>query len=307
MMMFIDRMTGYVYGYNIENGLTYQISNTTLPGIYDAYIFDSGKQILLRYLDNDKQTILSLLARIPAVQETGNALPLQSIMSLQKNISSVAISSSGNKLSYLVPNKNGSSVYTITDKGESLTTSSSFSEWSLSYGGEQLFATSKPSAYIEGTTVLIPSFTRLIGNKTGLVSNPSSNGAIINSMLSNKGLLTFLFSNKGDTKVLEIKTIASKCSWGRGTLLLCAVPQSITRGVEELPDDWYQGRVKFKDDLYIININNGEKTALYSFEEKDGDMDIVHMHISSDNTLINFTRKQDGSLWLLNTNLMQVD
>jgi hypothetical protein len=65
--------------------------------------------------------------------------------------------------------------------------------------------------------------------------------------------------------------------------------------------------VKFKDDLYIININNGEKTALYSFEEKDGDMDIVHMHISSDNTLINFTRKQDGSLWLLNTNLMQVD
>ena len=307
VLMFVDRATGYVYGHNMDTGTTYQISNTTIPGVYDAYIFNNGKQILFRYPDNDRQNIIGVLATIPNVEETGNATSLETILSLPKNISSVAVSASSNKLSYVVKNNNGSAIYTITTKGQSLTAVSPFSEWSLSYGGEQLYATSKPSAYVEGSTVLVPSFIRLVGNKTGLISNPSSDGTIINSMLSNAGLSNFIFSNKGATITLPIKTLASKCAWGSGTFIICAIPQLISQTTEGLPDDWYQGRVQFADTLSFVDIKNGNASPFYSFDSKLGDMDVTHMNISSNNILIGFIRKQDSTLWLLNTGITSAD
>ena len=42
VLMFVDRITGYLYSYNRSEGKIYQISNTTIPGVYDAYIFNNG-------------------------------------------------------------------------------------------------------------------------------------------------------------------------------------------------------------------------------------------------------------------------
>lgn len=304
IVMFVDRSTGHVYGANTKTGQTYQISNTTIPGVYDAYIFNNGNQILLRYLDNDKKTIISTLATIPKITEGADAAPLESILSLPKNITSVAVSTSGNKLSYLSSNNGTSYISTITSKGETLTATSPFSEWVLSYGGEQLYATTKPSAYIEGTTVLLPSFARIIGNKTGLISNPSPDGTIINSMLSSSGLISFIFSNRGETSVTNMKTLASKCSWGNNSYLLCAIPETLPQATEGLPDDWYQGRTQFNDSLYFYDIRSDESHKLFSFNSDFGEMDVTRINISSDNSNVSFVRKQDATLWLLRTNLL---
>lgn len=303
VLMFVDRTTGYVYGHSMETGITYQISNTTIPGVYDAYIFNNGKQILLRFLDNDGKTILSKTANVPNVKEGGNPSPLSSTINLPKNIKSVAVNGSSDKISYLISSDGGSSFYTITNKGTSFIASSPFSEWSLFYGGDQLYATSKPSAYVEGTTVTLPSFTRIIGNKTGLNSISFYDGTLLNSMWSNSGLATFLFSKNGEIKPLNIKTLAQKCSWGK-TTLVCAVPSSISNVVEGLPDDWYQGRIQFSDSLSYVNFISGEVYPLYSFESKVGGVDITNLKISSDEKTLSFIRKQDSSLWLLRTDLI---
>ncbi|MFA6608548.1 MAG: hypothetical protein WCT07_01405 [Candidatus Paceibacterota bacterium] len=305
VLMFVDRTTGYVYGHSMETGITYQISNTTITGVYDAYIFNNGKRILVRNLDSNGETIITTLANIPSIKENDNPLPLSSVIALPNNIKSVAVSSSYDKLSYLIASNGGSSVYTITSKGTSLTAVSSFSEWVLSYGGEQLYATSKPSAYVDGSTVLLPSFTRIIGNKTGLLSNPSSNGTIINSMWSQTGLTTFLFSNGGTFSILPIKTVASKCSWNNNLILLiCAAPLSIPRTTEGLPDDWYQGRISFSDELSFVNPKNGEIYPLYSFDSKLGGFDVVNLKVSLDNIYVSFINKVTGSVWLLKTDLI---
>jgi hypothetical protein len=284
--------------------MPYQISNTTIPGIYDAYIFNNGKSVVMRYLDGDRRTIVSVLASIPQVQEGENPLPLMETTFLPKNVSSVAVSASSQKVSYVVPGTTGSSVYTIAPVGQTLTATSPFSEWSLSYGGEELYAQSKPSAFIEGSTVKLPYFAITESKKTGLVSLPSPHGELLNSMWSNTGLVTYVRAG-GDPIILSVKTIASKCSWlKKSPVVLCAIPKDVPRADEGLPDEWYQGSFLFNDTLQFIDAKNGTPYPLYTFDEKIGAMDLIKIILSENERDVSFIRKQDETLWLLKTDLL---
>lgn len=307
ILMFVDRTTGYVYAYNREIGKIYQVSNTTLPGIYDAYIFNNGKRIVLRYADNEKHAIVGILADIPSVNEREQAKPLEKITYLPSQVTSVAVNKKGTLLSYLVTGDNGGSVYTVTPKETLLVANTLFKEWTLSYGGDALFATSKPSAYIEGQTVYLPSFEFVVGQKTGLMSNPSPTGIFLNSMWSSVGLKTFL-SVAGNQAVLSVNTLSSKCGWGNNDFLICAVPKSLPRSTEGLPDDWFQGRVSFDDSFIFVDTKTATTYPFYTFETPENKIfDVVRMTISNDNTFISFNRKQDASLWLLDTTLISTE
>lgn len=303
VLLFVDRSTGHIYGYNPENGVTYQISNTTVPGVYDAYIFDGGNRIVMRHGSSDRKTIESILATIPNVQEGREPQGLFGITNLPQNIVSVAVSASLSLLSYAVKNDVGISIYTINSKGTSRVADSPLSEWSLHYGGEALYATTKASAYEEGFTVALPSFARILGGKTGLVSNAGGGGVILSSMWARSGLALF-GTRQGNTVVSSAKTLASKCRSSISPYYICGVPKDIPSISEGLPDDWYQGRILFDDRLMIVNAANGESFTLYEFEEKYGDMDVTNISQTQRNELISFIRKQDGSLYLLNTELL---
>lgn len=306
LLLFVDRTTGYVYSYDRSIGKIYQISNTTMPGIHDAYIFNHGKNIILRYADNDKHTIVGVLATIPSVSDNEQAKPLENITYLPSQVTSVAVNKKGDKVSYLVTGDAGGSVYTLsaTSKNAELVTTTPFKEWTLTYGGDTLFATSKPSAYVEGQTVRLPSFDFTVGGKTGLMSNPGESGVFLASMWSNTGLKTFL-SLYGKQAVLPITTLASKCAWGTKNFLVCAVPKILPRKVEGLPDDWFQGRFSFNDSLVEINVQTAEAHNLYTFDlTKYSAFDITNLSVSSENTNIAFIKKQDSSLWLLDTTLI---
>lgn len=307
ILMFVDRITGYTYAYNREIGKTYQVSNTTIPGIYDAYIFNYGKNIILRYQDTTKNTIVGVLATIPKVNEKEQARPLENITYLPSQVTSVTVNKKTSEVSYLVTGDQGGSIYTITEKGVTFVTNTPFKEWTLSYGGNTLFATSKPSAYVEGQTVSIPSFEFLIGGKTGLMSNPGESGMFLSSMWSNKGLKTFL-SLYGRQVILDTATLASKCAWGENNFLVCAKPKLLPKKTEGLPDDWFQGRVSFNDSFVTIDTKTAEVYPLYIFEDvKKTIFDVTNISLSRDNTLLSFTRKQNASLWLLDTKLISVE
>lgn len=303
VLMFVDRVTGYVYGYGIESGKPYQISNTTIPGVYDAYIWEGGNKILMRYVDSDRKTISSILATIPNVQEGRDPQPLVDITNLPNNISSVAVSGNLSSLSYVVPNDVGSSIYTLTLKGTSRVADSPLSEWTLSYGGNKLFATTKASAYTEGMTVSLPSFSRVLGEKTGLLALPSTGSAMLASMWSRSGLSTFGYNN-GETVVSPVRTLASKCAHFVSSYFLCGVPKTVPRGDQGLPDDWYQGRVSFDDDLVRVDASEGGYEVEYVIDEKYRPMDITHLRTTPSGNLVSFIRKQDGSLFLFNPSLI---
>lgn len=304
ILMFVDRTSGHIFAYNRELNKTYQISNTTIPGVYDAYIFDGGTRVVFRYADTVKKTIVGVLATIPDVDEKSGAKPLISTTYLPAQVTSVAVNKRNTLLSYLVTGDAGASIYTVEKRGVTFVASTPFKEWSLSYGGDNLYATSKPSAYVEGQTVLLPTFEFIIGGKTGLMSNPTSGGVYINSMWSSQGLKTFISEN-GNQSVLPISTIASKCVWGVKNYLVCAVPKILPRSVEGLPDDWFQGRFTFEDHFFVIDPTTKESHVLYDFNTPDSLLfDVSSLSLSEDNNLIAFNRKQDASLWLLDSNYL---
>jgi hypothetical protein len=89
--------------------------------------------------------------------------------------------------------------------------------------------------------------------------------------------------------------------------LACAIPRILPQSTEGLPDDWFQGRISFEDDLAVIDTQTGERYTLYNFTEKNGIFDVTNISISDKNDLLSFNKKQDNTLWLLNTNLITGD
>lgn len=306
LVVFVDRMTGYIYGYPIETGKPFQISNTVMPGIHDAYIFDDGKKVIMRYLDQEKNKIVGVVANIPSVQENEMPLPLTNMQYIASQVTSIATNFKKDKVSYLITTDSGSSIYTITAKGPTFVTSSPFKEWTLSYGGDSLYVTTKPSAYVTGGTFSIPTFQPEITEKTGLISTPGEGGVLLSSMWSSQGTATFI-SNNGDIKMTSSKTLAGKCAWGEKKFLVCAVPKMLSKATEGLPDDWLQGRVSFSDDFFAVDSTTGDMYSLYTFKQDEGNFDVININISPENTFFAFNKKQDASLWLLNTKLIESD
>lgn len=303
-LLFVDKVTGYIYAYPLETGIIYQISNTIIPGVHDAYFLNNGTQVVIRYIDREKNTVSALVAKVPNVTKETEALPLEEISYLSSTVTSIATNARKDRVSYVVGTDNGSSIYTLSPKGPTLITSSPFKEWDLSYGGETLFVTTKPSAYVEGVTARVPGFNLVTVNKTGLASNPNNGGDLLNSMWTSSGLATFITTKNGDF-ILPIKTLASKCVWGEKDFLVCAVPRILPRGQEGLPDDWFQGRVSFNDDIFVVDKNTGSQFPLYVFNDKEGIFDITNITLLKTNDILSFTKKQDETLWLINTNLIE--
>lgn len=304
-LMFVDRITGHIYGYNSDGMAPFQITNTTIPGIYDAYITQNGTKVFMRYFDKDTNVIKTMVANIPSFIEGADPHSLNNLKSLQDNVSSFAVSDSSNYFSYLVPDSSGSTIYTIDSKDVSTSFSSPLREWSLVYGGETPYITNKPSAYLEGSTFSLPKNIYAVGGKTGLISLPNKTGeSILSSMWSNSGLITFISSKKtGTSNTLNIKTLASKCVWMDTTRFLCGVPLALTSREEGLPDDWLQGSISFSDNLFLININSGESSMVISLSEESGNpFDIIRPQINKGLTSLLFTNKQNGSMWMVNLN-----
>ena len=306
-ILFVDRITGHIYGYSQDGLAPFQITNTTIPGVYDAYITQNGTKVFMRYFDKDTNVIKTITATIPSFIEGADPHPLANLKSLQDNISSFAVSESTNYFSYVVPGYYGSSVYTVDSKNVSTTFSSPLREWSVVYGGETPYITNKASAYLEGSTFSLPKNIYNVGGKTGLISLPNKTGELtLSSMWSSSGLLTFISSKKtGGLSTLPIKTLASKCVWMDTSRVLCGVPSILTTGEEGLPDDWYQGSVSFSDDLFLIDTKNAESSILFSLTGEVGNpFDIIHPQINKGSTSLLFTNKQNGSMWMVNLNMV---
>ncbi len=302
-LIFVDRITGHIYGYNKESSAPFQITNTTVAGIYDAYLVQNGTLVFMRYLDAESGTIKTVTATIPYFIEGADPHPLSGIKSLQDNISSFAISASSNMYSYLVPSYYGSSIYTVNQKGVVSVVTSPLKEWALKYGGEIPYITNRASAYLEGSTFSLPNKTYILGGKTGLMDLPNDTGtSILASMWSSSGLATFIADKKTEsTQILSIRTLSSKCVWGALSTVFCGVPSFIPEGEEDLPDDWFQGTVSFSDNLYSVDALNGVSFPIFNLSAEGGNpFDMTRLHINKSSTSLVFTNKQGGTLWMIN-------
>lgn len=302
LLLFVDRETGYIYGYSPSDNSVFQITNTIISGVHDAYIFNEGKRVIMRYAENESSSVVGVIATIPNFSPGGTPSPLEGVEYLNSEVSSVAVNEEGGAASYSVKTENGSAFYSVSSGEPTLVASSPFSEWDLSYGGNVLYATTRPSAYAMGVTVVLPSFTTIIGERAALMVKPSSS-LFLGSVWSRGGVVSFL-SNKTTTRTLSLKTLASKCGWGSNNFLICATPKRFPPGSNYLPDTWFQGSVRFEDTLMEINTSSLTETEFFSFEEQYGLFDVTNITISDENSFISFINKRNGELWIIKRALL---
>ncbi len=302
ILLFVDRETGYIYGYSPSDNSVFQITNTIISGIHDAYIFNRGKRIIMRYVESENNTIVGVVATIPNFSPGGTPSPLEEVKYLNSEVSSIAVSGDGVVASYVVKTENGGTFYSLSSGEPTIVASSPFSEWDISYGGSILYATTRPSAFAMGITVVLPSFTTVIGERAALMIKPSSS-MFLGSVWSQRGIVSFL-SDKTKVHTLSLRTLASKCGWGSDNFLLCATPKSFPSGSSYLPDVWFQGLVRFEDTLTEVNTSSLTETTFFSFEKAYGLFDITHITISNENNFISFINKRNGELWIIKRSLL---
>ena len=299
IVRYTDRATGHTMEYNRTTSMLGQTSNTTIPSIYRA--FWSGNTVLAQFLGQGKDVIKTYSGNIPATTTPGSQI---SGTFLTDGIYNLAISPKGNRVFYIQSGDNA--VGTISNLNGSKPTqilSFPFNEWAVQWPNENTITlTTKASASASGYMYFLSStgstMTKALGDVVGLTTNTSP--ALLYTIYSgssNNGIATGIYDfKKGVTLALNKPTLAEKCVWStlNKTTAYCAVPTSVPSG--SYPDDWYQGKISFVDNIYKVDMSLSTMQLLYNLPA-DQNIDATNLFLDPKEENLYFTNKNDYYLW----------
>lgn len=316
---YIEKETGHAYEVRIKDGATRQLTNTTIPRIYEAYWGFGGNAVILRYLEEDslsrKDVIKTNLAylSLPSASSS-DAIGTMLIEFLPDNITSVSVSPNGKKLFYLLKTTDGvsGSIVDLQTKNTKEVFRNAFSEWlpELLDTGDVVLTT-KPSGEVPGHAYLYSPDTkkieRMVRNKNGLTTKGNSDGSriffaenvarsVIFGAYDKKGFV----GDEGEVRhenILSITTLPEKCAWKiSGISAICAAFTGLPNKL--IPDDWYQSTFAFDDTFWSINTNTNEIAYLADpIDETKQEFDVVFPLLSLDEHYFVFINKTDSTLW----------
>ena len=172
----------------------------------------------------------------------------------------------------------------------------------------------KPSAYaISPLFSINPSNQQIdiiINNQNGLLVHymPNSQNFIYSASYG-KSLNSFAFYARLPTpgtggqanKSINLNsvTIASKCTLdSEHSTAYCAIAENLEEN-SILPDDYFKNLIKFKDSIYKIDLETGEKQKI-ALSSELGNPDAYNLFLSPDKDKLYFTDKNTGILYLIN-------
>lgn len=323
---YVSRENGNIFEVDPLSGVTTQLTNTTIPRIYEAVWGNGGNSVVLRYLVHDplsrqdtiKTYLANLILPITQASTTSSQPQIGSLKGdfLPDNISAISVSADGAHLFYLLPIQEGvsGSIVSITTLGTREVLRSSFSEWlpELLNSG-MVVLTTKPSANIPGFSYLYnplnKTFSRLIREKKALTTNAEGGGnrLVYGENVSGNTVLD-LYDTKGflnddgetiHTEPLQLSTLPEKCVWAKNHIrLFCAAFSTPAKA--EIPDDWYQGTLSFSDTFWTINTDTSEIMFLVDPSKEKSAMrnfDVFTPFTGGDEKHFFFIDKNDATLW----------
>jgi len=320
---YILRENGYVYEVDPRTGVSMQLTNTTIPRIYEASWGESGNSVVLRYLTQDplskKDVIKTYLAYLNLpVADTSTTLTLGTLVGdfLPDNISAVSVSPDGKRLFYLLPIPEGVSgtVVTIATKSAREIFRNSFSEWlpELLNDGSVILTT-KASANIPGYSYrYTPSdktLTRIVRDKKGLTTHANTTGSAILFGENIGGNMTLNFYSKAGfaghegvlshEETLPLTTLPEKCAWAADMIhVYCGAISGTPRA--QIPDDWYKGTLAFADSFWSTNIETTEIDLIGDPQKLiQRSFDVTYPFMDKNGQYFFFTNKSDSMLWVM--------
>jgi hypothetical protein len=307
---YIEKAQGIIYQTFLDKIIEQKFSTPTIPKLYDAYFGNKGESVVVRHLKNDESTIETFVGTIPKEYLGGDTTKLNEIKGyfLPENIKDISLSLDNSKIFYLFENSIGNNIIgtilNLKDNKKVQIFDSPFTEWLSSWGGDKTITlNTKPSGNTPGYVYSINTdkkdFTKTFGDINGLTTLASPNAKLI--LYSNNALNLSVYDIGSRTvKSLGLNTLPEKCVWGKiSDILYCSVPKNPNGGL--YPDTWYQGEESFNDQIWKIDLNNGNTTLIIdpatvkNAEEIDG----IKLALDEGENYLFFVNKKDSFLWKL--------
>ncbi len=300
IIKYIDQQSGNIYQYNSLTGRQTRISNKTIPGINSAVWLSDGSLVYVRYISHTGNTGNGEIATYALPQNGigGFFLPQELTQILTQGTDNILMVSSGENGSIIKSaQKDAANIYTAFQ--------TPLTNIRVMFAGlKNYFIYTKPSADIGGYAFIVNKktgmFTTVAGPKKGLTAliNHAGTEALINYD-SPDGLIKMgIISIPNHTMInLPISTISNKCVWSQDdTAIYCGIPEKTP--VASYPDDWYQGKISFTDNIWKINMKNRYVKLLFNLtKENKKPFDIIAPSVDPKQHILSFINKRDGSLW----------
>lgn len=304
----LERKTSHVFDVKLSSLEKDRISNTTIPRIYEALWGAEGKDVILRYLSENNQTIKTYYADLikKDAEATENETPYSlSGKFLRDNITQIAFSPDKSKIFWLTETIRESQgvISNLDGSGMQAVFRSDYREWLPQwYNKNNISMTTKASGVAPGFSYTMPSssgtLSRSLGNVIGLTTLVSPSGRyILYSQSEDMNIKTYIHDTSSNTSTqVFIRLIPEKCVWRNDTILYCGVPNNMQNGL--YPDIWYQGKTLFTDSIFRIDATTNTIKKIYSPDiEDDEAIDIYKPLISESGEYLLFNNKADMSFW----------
>ncbi|MFA6251257.1 MAG: peptidoglycan-binding domain-containing protein [Candidatus Paceibacterota bacterium] len=295
-LRYVERKNGHMYKMFLDTKEKTKISNSTIPGIYEAFFDTTAQTVIYRYLSEDKK-INSFMATLGAPK--GEFLP--------QNISDLSVSHDKTKFFYLVENGGGVTGTTglFGNTKREVAFNSPFTEWLSQWtSGQKVFLTTKASYGVSGSIFMLDTtkktLSKVFGGVMGLTTLVNPNGSLIlYSYFSKTGPQLGIFDiAQHSTRNLDIYSLPEKCVWANDNVsIYCAVPNVIVGN--QYPDYWYQGLISFDDYFIKINTETGNKTTIANSINETA-IDGTHLFLDRTEENLFLINKKDSTLWSLN-------
>ncbi|MDD3662571.1 MAG: hypothetical protein PHT84_01760 [Candidatus Pacebacteria bacterium] len=295
-LRYVEKSTGHIYQMDLDSKKVIKVSNSTIPGVYEAIIDSLAKTFIYRYVSVGDKSITSYVATIGETK--GSFLPV--------DIVDISLSPDKNKYFFIAKNLNGvvGATGSFSDNKKVQVFNSAFSEWLSQWINEQkIFLTTKPSWSVDGSLFSLNTsngvLTKVFGGIKGLTTLSNNSGtSILYGASLEVGPKLWIFNEKEHTtNDLNTYGLPEKCVWSNDNVnVYCAVPNTVV-GIQ-YPDSWYQGLVSFDDYFVKINTENLNKVTLAN-SVTEIPVDATHLFLDKEENTLFFVNKKDSTLWSL--------
>ncbi len=294
---YIQKEDGNVYDIFVDTLESEKVSETIIPRIHEAFFSTNPDQVLLRYLKSDNETIETFGGLIEDGALSGSFFP--------QNIPFVSVSPDKTKVFYLTEmGEHTNGVISLFNNSQIRPVfEHAFSEWIPWWGTDSVVTlTTKASSDVSGGVYSLTttgSLTKEFSDKNGLESLSSPNGKYVlySESLNGNQILSVFNTQTSDHKNLGINTLSEKCTWSENSVnIYCAIPKSMLS--QNLPDDWYQGRVSFEDSIWLLDIEaNIHQLISDPAAEENLYLDITKIQLSDKEDYLTFVDKKTSLLY----------
>lgn len=299
-LAYVARSTGYVFSVDPKTRTSTRLTNTLRPKVYEA-LLGAGGHVIERTVDESGAVVTFIGQVATSSASAENALLGTEI----EGVGAVATNAAVDLFVYLQGGRDGVSGFLSgwTAAKQKRIFQNPLTNWRISMLADgRVVLAQKPADGIPGYAYLVggTGALQLLASGAGLTVLPhASSTALLVGNSSGEGAYSLfaLASATSAPRLLNVATIADKCVWAPGKVLIayCAVPGSIAS--KTFLDEWYRGASRTMDTWVRIDATTGSTTPLLpatgpSFDVKDPIIDDTGSYLA-------FTNASDNTLWLV--------